>query len=567
VNGTAGAAGAARPVVRSTMQDVPLSIGALVRYGSTAYASSEIVSYDGTATTRSTLGEAAARAARLARALRDALDVRTGEPVATLMWNTQPHLEAYLAVPAMGAVLHTLNARYATEQLAFTARHAGDRVILVDATLVGRLLAVLPRLGQVEHIVVAGDVTDADAGLARLAGCGPAVHRYEELLAGRPADYPWPELPEQSPALMCYTSGTTGAPKGVVYSHRSTYLVSMRMCMGDYLGLSRRDRAIIVVPMFHTNSWNFPFASLMVGAEIILPGRHVQAEHLARLITQERPTVAAGVPTIWSDLLDYARQHPGTDLSSLRAVVVGGSVCPRPLMEAYEREFGVRLVHGWGMTEMSPIGTIAAQPGDGADEELSWAFRMSQGRFLSGVQARLAAPDGTIVPNDGESVGEVQVRGPWITGSYHGQADGTGFADGWLRTGDVGTITADGVLRLRDRIKDVIKSGGQWISSLELEQAIAEHPAVSEVAVIGVEDHRWGERPLAIVNQHAGSRASYEDLARHLAAHVERWHIPERWAECAPLPRTGGGKIDKIALRELHAGGGMAVTAIEVPRP
>jgi fatty-acyl-CoA synthase len=566
VSGAADARGTAeraRTVVRSTMQDVPLSIATLVRYGTRAYANSEVVSYDGTRTTRSTLGEVGARAGQLAWALRDALDVRVGEPVATLMWNIQPHLEAYLAVPAMGAVLHTLNARYTTEQIAFTARHAGDRVILVDATLLGRLLAVLPALGHVEHVVVVGDAPGAD--LARLASGGPAVHHYEELLAGRPADYPWPELPEQSPALMCYTSGTTGDPKGVVYSHRSTCLVSMQMCMGDYLGLSQRDRAIIVVPMFHTNSWNFPFAALMVGAAIILPNRYVQAEHLARLITEERPTVAAGVPTIWSDLLDYARQHAGTDLSSLRSVVVGGSACPRPLMEAYEAEFGVRLLHGWGMTEMSPIGTIASPAGD-ADDEASWEFRMSQGRFVCNVQARLEAPDGTIAPSDGESVGEVQVRGPWITGAYHKQSDASGFVDGWLRTGDIGTITPDGVLRLRDRAKDVIKSGGQWISSLELEQALQAHPAVSEAAVIGVADHRWGERPLAIVNLRAGARASDEDLARYLAARVERWQVPERWAQCAPLPRTSVGKVDKVALRTLHAGGGVAVRTIEVPR-
>jgi fatty-acyl-CoA synthase len=538
------------------MQEVPLSIATIVRYGTTAYPGSEVVEYDGTTTTRTTLGEVGQRAAQLAWGLRQVLDVHIGEPVATLLWNNQAHLECYLAIPAMGAVLHTLNVRYTPEQIAFTARSTGDRVVIVESDHIDTLLAVLPQLDAVEHVVVVGDDTD----VARLAATGRTVHRYDQLLAGRPAGYPWPALPETAPALMCYTSGTTGDPKGVVYSHRSTYLVSMQMCLGDYLAASCRDRALIVVPMFHTNSWNFPYAALMVGMSLILPGRHVQAHHLAHLIEHERPTISAGVPTIWSDLLSYARRT-GADLSSLRDIVVGGSACPRWLMEAYQTEFGVRLLHGWGMTEMSPIGTIS-KPATGDDDEETWQFRTAQGRFVCSVQARLAAPDGSIADNDGTAVGEVEVRGPWITGSYHGQTDSSRFHDGWLRTGDVGTITADGVLRLRDRTKDVIKSGGEWISSLELEQALQAHPAVGDVAVIGVDDARWGERPLAIVSLSGDHRPSFEELAAHLSGRVDRWQVPERWTELEALPRTSVGKIDKAELRKLYAEQAMPVQTL-----
>ncbi|MFD0854894.1 AMP-binding protein, partial [Actinomadura adrarensis] len=321
------------------------------------------------------------------------------------------------------------------------------------------------------------------------------VHLYHELVGGRPETYDWPLLPETSAALMCYTSGTTGDPKGVVYSHRSVYLCSMQLCMGDYLALSVADKGLVAVPMFHANAWNFPFGALMVGTSMVLPGRHVQPEHLARLIATERPTVSSGVPTIWSDLLAYAREN-GTDLSSLRSVVVGGSACPRSLMEAYEKEFGVRLLHGWGMTEMSPIGTIA-KPDGITDEDEAWDLRLSQGRFVCGTQSRIVGPEDEILPNDGVAMGEVQTRGPWITGSYYRQPDDSRFHDGWLRTGDIGTISPKGVLRLRDRTKDVIKSGGEWISSIELETELQADPAVRDVAVIGVEDERWGERPLA----------------------------------------------------------------------
>jgi fatty-acyl-CoA synthase len=546
----------------STMKDVPLSIGTIVDYGTRVFRDSEIVTYDGAATRRATFGEVGERAAQLAWALRDTLGVQIGEPVGSLMWNRQEHFEAYLAVPAMGAVLHTLNVRYGPQDIAYTSRHAEDRIVLVDDSLVDTLLQVLPDTPAMKHVVVIGSADDA----AKLAGSGVKVHLYEDLLSGRPKSYEWPVLPETSAALMCYTSGTTGRPKGVVYSHRSIYLVSMQLCMGDYLALSARDRGLVVVPMFHANSWNLPFAAFMVGASMILPGSYVQPEHLAYLIETERPTISAGVPTIWSDLHTYLFDHP-VDMSSLRDIVVGGSACPSWLMKAYEQTYGVHLVHGWGMTEMSPIGSIA-KPGlsGSSDEGDEWAFRATQGRLVCSVQARITGPDGTILPNDGVKIGEVQTRGPWVTGSYYKQDDPSGFSDGWLRTGDIGSISPNGVLQLRDRIKDVIKSGGEWISSMELEEVLGTHPDVVEVAVIGVEDERWGERPLAIVSLSDGATADSVALAGHVAARVSRWQVPERWALVGQLPRTTAGKIDKSELRHRYTTQEFTVEVIDPPR-
>ena len=364
---------------------------------------------------------------------------------------------------------------------------------------------------------------------------------------------------------MCYTSGTTGEPKGVVYSHRSTYLHSLAAATGNVFGLSEHDTVLPVVPMFHANAWGLPYAAWLAGADLLMPGRFLQAEHLARMIEAERPTLAGAVPTIWNDLLSYARLHR-LDMTSLRMVACGGSAVPRSLMESYQREFGVRIVQAWGMTETSPLAAIAHPPkGSDPQEEMSW--RSKTGRVTAGVEVRVVDDAGTVLPWDGTSVGEIQVRGPWVTGSYYAVDDADKFCDGWLRTGDVAHIDAGGFLQITDRAKDVIKSGGEWISSVDLENALIGHPGVFEAAVIAVPDDRWQERPLACVVRAAESSVTAQELTAFLAPQVAKWWLPERWAFIAEVPKTSVGKFDKKLLRAQYAAGELAHThlAAQVP--
>jgi fatty-acyl-CoA synthase len=383
------------------------------------------------------------------------------------------------------------------------------------------------------------------------------VHSYEELLAGMPGSFAWADPDERSAAAMCYTSGTTGMPKGVVYSHRSAYLHSMGVCMGNTLGISESDRVLPVVPMFHANAWGLAYAAVLAGADLIMPDRFLQPEPLVKLIEAERPTLAGAVPTIWSGLLQYIRQHGG-DISSLRLVACGGSAVPHALMEAFEKELGVYILQAWGMTETSPIGSVARPPFDTPADQ-SWAYRDTQGRLVCAVEARLVGDGGAVLQHDGKAVGEVEVRGPWVTGSYYGDDDPGKFHDGWLRTGDVGTIDPLGYVTLTDRAKDVIKSGGEWISSMELENQIMAHPQVSEAAVIGVPDDRWGERPLATVVVLPGAEVTAAELRAFLAERVPRWQLPERWCFITEVPKTGVGKFAKTRIRESYARGDYTV--------
>jgi fatty-acyl-CoA synthase len=363
----------------------------------------------------------------------------------------------------------------------------------------------------------------------------------------------WPELDERSAAAMCYTSGTTGRPKGVVYSHRSMHLHSMAICMGSSFGLTEQDRVLPVVPMFHANAWGLPYAAVMAGSSLVMPDRFLQPAPLVRLIEAERPTVAGAVPTIWNALLQHVRANGG-DLSSLRVVPCGGSAVPHALIEAYEKELGVLIVQAWGMTETSPVGSIAHPPAGTAGDE-AWSYRDTQGRLLCDVEARLVGDGGALLPHDGQAVGEVEVRGPWVTGAYYKDDDPEKFRDGWLRTGDVGTVDRRGFVVLTDRAKDVIKSGGEWISSMELENALMAHPDVLEAAVIGVADERWGERPLAAVVLAEGGTATAADLRAFLGERVPRWQLPERWSFIAEVPKTSVGKFAKTRMRDAYARG------------
>jgi fatty-acyl-CoA synthase len=538
------------------MMDVPLTVTALMRYGTSIFAGREVVTWTGDGARRQSYGQTGARAAKLAGALRS-LGVDADQRVGTLMWNNAEHLEAYLAVPAMGAVLHTLNLRLDPAQLGYIATHAADHAIIVDASLVPLLAPVLAHATTVRHILVTGPAAALPDHAAQLAGPGREVHSYEELLAGMPESFAWPDPDERAAAAMCYTSGTTGMPKGVVYSHRSAYLHSMGVCLGNTLGVSDRDRVLPVVPMFHANAWGLPYAAVLSGADLVMPDRFLQPEPLVKLIEAERPTVAGAVPTIWNGLLQHIRQHGG-DISSLRLVACGGSAVPHALMEAFEKELGVLIVQAWGMTETSPIGSVAHPP-RGIPADQAWAYRDTQGRLVCTVAARLVGDGGTVLPHDGKAVGEVEVRGPWVTGSYYRDDDPGKFHDGWLRTGDVGTIDPLGYVTLTDRAKDVIKSGGEWISSMALENELMAHPKVTEAAVIGVPDEKWGERPLATVVVLPGAEVTAAELRAFLAERVPRWQLPERWCFIAEVPKTGVGKFAKTRIRESYARGDYTV--------
>ena len=494
--------------MQSTMQDFPLSIGMIFQHGRTVFGDSEVVTFEGDTSRRASFSEVADRVDRLAAALRR-LGVDSGDRVATFAWNTQEHVEAYFAIPCIGGVLHTLNIRLFPEQLVYIVGHAEDRIVIVDGSLVPVLAKLAPELSSVEQYIVVGD-----ADTAALEGNRAEVLRYEELLAAEQPGMTYPEIDERAAAAMCYTSGTTGHPKGVVYSHRSTFLHSLGVLQSAAIGFTERDRVLPVVPMFHANAWGIPYAAWMAGAGMVLPNRFLQAEPLARLIEQERPTCAGAVPTIWTDLLNYANSHP-VELSSLRRVLCGGSAVPRSLIEQFDERFGVQILQGWGMTETSPLAAVSLPPSHvepGTVEEMDW--RAKSGRVIAGVELRIVGDDGTALPWDGETVGEIEVRGPWVTGSYYKDPDPEKFDDGWLRTGDIASVTPNGYVQISDRAKDVIKSGGEWISSVDLEVHLMAHPDIIEAAVIAVPDAKWSERPLACVVCRSDIGVNASDLPR-----------------------------------------------------
>lgn len=540
----------------STMQDVPLTVAAILRHAVGVSGDRTVTTAMGDGRYRSTsyreLGE---QVGRLANALRG-LGITGDDRVGTFMWNNAEHLAVYLAAPSMGAVLHTLNIRLSPEQIAFIANEAEDKVIVVDVSLTALLAPVLPSLETVHTIIVVGD-----GDLAPLTASGKTVLRYDEVLAGQSPDFDWPELDETSAAAMCYTSGTTGNPKGVVYSHRSTYLHSLSSCTTNVLGVGVGDSVLPIVPMFHANAWGLPYAALMAGADLVMPDRFMDAVSLIDLIETRRPTVAGAVPTIWNDVLHHLEGHPGHDISSLRLVACGGSAVPRSLMEVFEQRYGVRIQQAWGMTETSPVATVAI-PVPGVSEELHWALRSSQGRPACGVEVRIVDDEGDPMSHDGKAVGEIEVRGPWVTGSYYLNRDESKFDNGWLRTGDVGCIDPLGYVTLTDRAKDVIKSGGEWISSVELENHLIAHPAVLEASVVGVPDDRWQERPLAVVVLNENAQATPAELREFLAQRVVRWWLPERWTFIDQVPRTSVGKYDKKTIRARHADGGYEVVTL-----
>ncbi len=529
--------------MQSTMQHVPLSTNHLLERSRQFFANRGIVSrLPDKSLRRTTYADLHRRARQLAAALVRA-GIRPGEPVATLMWNHAWHLEAYFGIPAAGAVLHTLNLRLSPEDLAYIIADAGDRMLLVDDVLLP-LVDKLRPLVKLEHIVVV-----PTSGAALPAGCCS----YEDFIADDASGYRYPDLDEEAPCGMCYTSGTTGRPKGVVYSHRSTVLHSMAVALPDCLDLSCRDVVHAVTPMFHANSWGVPYAATMVGAGLVFPGPHLGAEDLLDQMAQEQVSLALGVPTIWMMIQQALEREPGRwALKRGMRMMVGGSAVPQSMIAAFERH-GLAIKHGWGMTELSPVGTLSwLKPEHAAlAQEQQYRIRARQGIALPLVELRIMGEDGPQAW-DGASVGELQARGPWVAGGYHNTpADPDKItADGWLRTGDVAAIDAEGYMRISDRSKDLIKSGGEWISSVDLENAIMGHPAVAEAAVVAIRHPKWDERPLAVVVRKPGAEVTPEALRAFLAGHFANWQIPDDFAFVEALPRTSTGKFMKTRLRD-----------------
>ena len=535
----------------STMQDAPLLIRDIVLRGEQMYAAKKIFTVTPTGVDVATFADVAANARRLANALRT-LGVSDDARVGTLMWNTQAHMEVYLAVPTMGAILHTLNIRLFPDQLAFVINDAADDVLIIEETLIPVLARIRDQLTTVRHIIVKG--VDSDGFLGDTLS-------YDDLLAGASDDFDWPDLDERQAAILCYTSGTTGNPKGVLYSHRSTWLHSLASTTANSVGLSERDRCLLVVPMFHANAWGAAFTSFLAGTEMIMPNMLLKGEYLLQMIEGLSPTVALGVPTIWNDLLRAAEEKGDANFSSLRFILAGGAAVPRTMIEAFADRHGVTVVQGWGMTETSPLAAVSIPP-FGSDPAHDIEYRVKAGRLVAGVEARIVSPEGDELPRDGEAVGEFELRGPWITGSYYNNPSAEQFHDGWLRTGDIGTLDPEGFMVITDRSKDVIKSGGEWISSVALENALMGHPDVFEAAVVAVPDERWDERPLACIVLKEGRSVTASDLRIFLEPQVARWWLPERWTFIEAVPKTSVGKFDKKVLRAQYAANELTVETL-----
>ena len=534
------------------MMDFPLTVNALFRRAETLHRKSEIVTrLADTSVHRYSYADFTARTRRLAGALRD-LGVRPGDRVATLGWNHSQHLEAYFGVPLLGGVLHTLNLRLHPDELAYIVNHADDRAVIVDECLLPLWEKVRPKVRVPTTIVVAssGSRPIGTGGTAATGG----NNDYESLIAlARPLpDEPDPD--ERSAAAMCYTTGTTGNPKGVLYSHRALVLHTLGLCLDHCMGICERDAMLPVVPMFHANAWGMPFAAVMTGAKVVLPGPHLDPANLVDLFHRERVTITGGVPTIWMGVLQYLDANPGKfDLSSIRAMFVGGSAVPQALIEAFQKRYGLKIVHAWGMTEMAPVGTVGHLPAwmEGSETHEAFRYRAKQGRPAPFVEIRARNEDG-LVTWDGETMGELEVRGPWVASAYYNRTDchDRFTDDGWFKTGDIVTIEPDGTIQVQDRAKDLIKSGGEWISTVAIECALMGHPSVAEAAVIPVTHPKWSERPLAAVVLKPGATASPADLRTFLEPQFPKFWLPDAFEFVDAIPRTSAGKFKKSALRE-----------------
>lgn len=540
--------------ITTTMMDYPLTLQYAANRAKNYFADREIVTLTADGYDRTTYGQVYDRSRQLSSAL-EKLGVKQGDRVGTLAWNTARHYELYLAVPCMGAVLHTLNLRLPMDQLGFIINDAADKVIFVDADLMPLVEKLAGQIPTVEYIVVMNGQASSTADNL------PKLLDYEELLATGSPDYQWPALDERAAAAMCYTSGTTGNPKGVVYSHRSSLLHAITVTQADTLALSERDVAMPLVPMFHVNCWGLPHAAALVGTKLVLPGRFMMPDRTAKAMVDEGVTLSAGVPTLWIGLLQVMASQPDLSFPTLNRVVIGGSACPVSLIQALQTR-GIPVIHAWGMTETSPIGTVSRLMAhlENLPEEQRIGYQAKQGRVVPGVELRIVdLASGKEVPNDGTTFGEIQVRGPWITGSYYHDANTDQgqekFVDGWFRTGDVATMDSEGYVQIVDRTKDVVKSGGEWISSVTLENDIMGHPQVMEAAVIALPHPKWQERPIAVVvpKPEAAGQLTEADIISYLEPRVAKWWLPDRVIFVEAIPKTSVGKFDKKVMRQQMA--------------
>ena len=531
------------------MMDMPLLISSLIVHADRHHGDTEIVTrtVEGPIH-RYTYRDAHTRSRRLASAL-EKLGVKQGDRIGTLAWNTHRHMEVYYSVAGMGAVCHTINPRLFPEQIAYIANHAEDSHLFFDLTFVPLIEKLREHFKTIKGLVVMTDKAHMPASL-------PEAICYEELLESGSSEYSWPQFDERTASSLCYTSGTTGNPKGVLYQHRSTILHAYAECMPDALGLSAADAMLPVVPMFHVNAWGLPYSCAMAGAKLVFPGAGMDGASLHELMENEQVTVSAGVPTIWMGLLAHLKQE-NAKFSTLQRTVIGGSACPPAMIRSFEEDYGVHVLHAWGMTEMSPLGTVCTfkQKHHDLDSEQKLALQNKQGRVLFGVDMKIVGADGKELPWDGKAFGDLLVRGPWILSDYYRSEEASPMrkdeaGNDWFPTGDVATIDPDGYMQITDRSKDVIKSGGEWISSIDLENTAVAHPAVAEAAVISVAHPKWDERPLLIVVKKKGQDVSRDDLLKFYEGKVAKWWIPDDVLFVDELPHTATGKLLKTKLRE-----------------
>lgn len=528
------------------MQDRPLLVSSIIAHAEIHHATVPVVSLtvEG-GKINSTYAQVAKRARQVAQAL-TRLGVKRDDRIATLAWNTHRHVEAWFGISGMGAVTHTINPRLFEDQIAYIANHAEDRFLLLDLSFVPLIEKLAPQLKTIEGYII---LTDA-ANMPKTTL--PNAMAYEDWIAAENGDYEWPSFDENTAAGLCYTSGTTGNPKGVLYSHRANVLHTYAACMVDTLAISSQDSVLPVVPMFHANAWGMPYCTAAVGAKLVMNGPHFDAPTLHKLILEESVSMAAAVPTVWLGLLNHLDSTKG-QVDCLKRVTIGGAAAPRSMIEAFETRYDVRVHHAWGMTEMSPLGTIGTLNAEAASLPLKEQIdiKCKQGRAVYGVEMKITDDDGNEMPRDGKSFGHLMVRGPWIASAYFkGEGGNILDVDGWFDTGDVATIDPMGFMQITDRSKDVIKSGGEWISSIDLENAAVGHPAIAEAAVIGIRHPKWDERPLLILVKKEGAIISADEVMDYIRPQVAKWWLPDAVEFVDEIPHTATGKIQKTALRE-----------------